>query len=65
MSVEDIRPQKTVAIAGGRLKTDAIRSVLASGLLSGLITDESTAAEIVAKDASLQQPLKLAASQPG
>ena len=50
MPVEEIGSRKTVAIAGGRLKTDAIRSVLSSGLLSGLITDERTAVGLVAKD---------------
>lgn len=48
MPVEEIGSRKTVAIAGGRLKTQAIRAVLSSGLLSGLITDERTARELVA-----------------
>ena len=43
MSAPDIQRRPTVAVAGGRTKTQAIRGVLASGLLHGLITDESTA----------------------
>ena len=34
MPVEELGSQKTVAIAGGRLKTDAIRSVLSSSTIS-------------------------------
>ena len=32
-----------LAVAGGKTKINAIRGVLASGLLHGLITDEGTA----------------------
>jgi DNA-binding transcriptional regulator LsrR (DeoR family) len=39
-----------IAVAGGPGKTAAIRSVLRGGLLSGLITDEPTAARIIAGD---------------
>jgi len=52
MPVDSVRSQKTVAVAGGKLKTGAILSVLASGLLSGLITDERTATQIVASGGS-------------
>ena len=48
MSAPDIGRRPTVAIAGGLSKVDAIRAVLASGLLHGLITDEGTA-RILAK----------------
>ena len=48
MSAADIGRQKTVAIAGGRTKIDAIRAVLASGLIHGLITDERTAKALIA-----------------
>jgi DNA-binding transcriptional regulator LsrR (DeoR family) len=40
--------RNVVAIAGGTEKTAAIRAVLASGLLAGLITDEATARRLVA-----------------
>lgn len=43
MSAPDIARHPTVAIAGGLSKVDAIRAVLASALLHGLITDEKTA----------------------
>ncbi len=43
MSAADMASRPTVAVAGGRSKVAAIRAVLASGLLHGLITDESTA----------------------
>ena len=39
--------RRIVAIAGGAMKVAAIRAVLASGLLAGLITDERTARAIV------------------
>ena len=43
MSTADIQGRATIAVAGGKTKIDAIRGVLASGLLRGLITDENTA----------------------
>jgi DNA-binding transcriptional regulator LsrR (DeoR family) len=58
MPVEDIRAQKTVAIAGGRIKTEAIRSILASGLLSGLIVDQRTATEIAASAPRIPDRMK-------
>lgn len=48
MPAADIARRPTVAVAGGRLKIDAIRAVLGSELLHGLITDERTA-RILAK----------------
>jgi DNA-binding transcriptional regulator LsrR (DeoR family) len=43
MPAREIGAQRTVAIAGGKVKTEAIRAALASGLMAGLITDERTA----------------------
>lgn len=43
----DLRNRRIVAIAGGRIKMPAIRAVLASRMLSGLITDERTARTLV------------------
>ncbi|MFP8964971.1 sugar-binding transcriptional regulator [Pokkaliibacter sp. CJK22405] len=43
VAVNEDRKDKVVAIAGGKSKLTAIRAVLASGLLHGLITDEVTA----------------------
>ncbi|MBV8663095.1 MAG: sugar-binding transcriptional regulator, partial [Hyphomicrobiales bacterium] len=39
---------KTIAIAGGRAKVNAIRAVLASGLVYGVILDERTARTLTA-----------------
>ena len=44
--LEALRGRRIVAVAGGRIKVRAIRSILLSGLLSGLITDERTAAAL-------------------
>jgi DNA-binding transcriptional regulator LsrR (DeoR family) len=51
MAAEDIGRSKTVAIAGGRSKIEAIRGVLASRLIHGLITDERTAQALLARQA--------------
>lgn len=42
-ALDDIRGRRAVAIAGGPGKVAAIRAVLRSGVLTGLITDERTA----------------------
>lgn len=47
VSLEEPRRTRIVAIAGGKEKTGAIRSVLMSGALSGLITDERTALALI------------------
>ncbi len=48
LSFDDLGRQKMVAVAGGSAKPAAIRAVLRSGLLHGLITDERTARDLVA-----------------
>lgn len=53
LGLELLRGRKIVAVAGGAEKTCAIRSVLMSGLLGGLITDERTAYALV-QDEPLQ-----------
>lgn len=40
---EDLQDRRIVAVAGGKIKVAAIRSILKSGCLAGLITDERTA----------------------
>lgn len=45
--LEDLGGRQIVAIAGGQGKAEAIVAVLASGLVTGLITDETTARAIV------------------
>lgn len=44
---DDLRGKRTVAIAGGAGKVAAIDAVLRAGFVTGLITDEATAAGIV------------------
>ena len=48
-SIDDLRNHSIVALAGGTSKTEALRAILASGLLSGLITDEATASRLAVK----------------
>jgi DNA-binding transcriptional regulator LsrR (DeoR family) len=47
LSRDNLKNRRIVAVAGGRFKTPAIRAVLRSGFLSGLITDERTAVELM------------------
>lgn len=47
LSAEDLADGNIVAVAGGESKVRAIKSILKSGLLSGLITDERTANSLV------------------
>jgi DNA-binding transcriptional regulator LsrR (DeoR family) len=44
---EDLRNRRIVAVAGGKVKIRAVRSVLESRYLRGLITDERTARSLV------------------
>lgn len=44
---DDLRNRRIVAVAGGKIKRRAMRSVLLSGFLTGLITDERTARALV------------------
>ena len=46
LTYEELSGRKLVAAAGGADKIEAIRSVLKSGLLSGFVTDEATAAQL-------------------
>ena len=46
-SLQSLQQHNIVALAGGPEKVEAIRAVLNSGVLSGLITDEQTAAELI------------------
>jgi erythritol transport system ATP-binding protein len=46
-SFDALEKRRIVAVAGGAIKVAAIRAVLASGLVSGLITDERTARAIM------------------
>ncbi len=44
---DDLKTGKLVAVAGGTAKPEAIRAVLSSGLLHGLLTDERTAGTLL------------------
>ncbi|MBB1248470.1 MULTISPECIES: sugar-binding transcriptional regulator [unclassified Rhizobium] len=48
LSREALKNRRIVAVAGGKHKARATRAVLKSGFLSGLITDERTAVELMA-----------------
>ncbi|MFT3987759.1 sugar-binding transcriptional regulator [Aestuariivirga sp.] len=47
--LEDLKSHRIMALAGGSSKTEAVRAILESGLLFGLITDEATARRLIAK----------------
>ena len=49
-ALNSLRGRDVVAIAGGVSKVDAIRATLKNGLLTGLITDEATARDLVNSD---------------
>ena len=52
LGLDALKDRRIVAIAGGTEKTCAIRSVLMSGCLSGLITDERTALALAQNQSS-------------
>jgi DNA-binding transcriptional regulator LsrR (DeoR family) len=49
MSAADLRKHRIVAVAGGLPKVTALRAVLRSGMLHGLILDEATAQALAAE----------------
>lgn len=53
LKIEDLKGKDVVAIAGGHGKARAIRAVLSSRVVTGLITDEATARRIVERDAEV------------
>jgi DNA-binding transcriptional regulator LsrR (DeoR family) len=63
LTYEELKGRRIVAAAGGVDKVDAIRSVLRSGLLSGLITDEVTARTLVGESTSAVTPMRLRSSR--
>ena len=48
--LDRLKGRRIVAVAGGEIKIHAIKAVLESGLLGGLIIDEHTARAIVDMD---------------
>ena len=63
--IEDLTSHKIVALAGGTAKTQAVRSILASGLLFGLITDEATARRLAAEKPGREPGKKNGKTAPG
>jgi DNA-binding transcriptional regulator LsrR (DeoR family) len=47
VSIDDLRGKEVVVIAGGHGKARAIDAVLATGVVTGLITDEATAQQLI------------------
>ncbi|AJY38160.1 sugar-binding transcriptional regulator (plasmid) [Burkholderia humptydooensis] len=47
VSLDDLRGRDVLGVAGGTYKTDAIRAVLRSGVLTALIVDEATAKQVL------------------
>lgn len=58
LDVADMKAKKAIAVAGGRRKGAAIRAILESGHLYGLITDERTAKELVGQSPGPSAPAK-------
>jgi DNA-binding transcriptional regulator LsrR (DeoR family) len=56
LKIEDLRGKEVVAIAGGHGKARAIRAVLSSHVVTGLITDEATAQRILEADVEHGRP---------
>ena len=59
LAYNELAGRNIVAAAGGPDKVDAIRSVLKSGLLSGLITDEATALKLAGEETQQISVMKL------
>jgi len=56
LSRDQLKGRRIVAVAGGRVKVRAVKAVLESRYLNGLITDEATARALLAADE--QKPLQ-------
>jgi DNA-binding transcriptional regulator LsrR (DeoR family) len=63
--LEDLRNHRIVGLAGGTSKVQAIRAVLASRMLSGLITDEATARCLVSENPGQEPGNKNGETAPG
>jgi len=56
--LDRLKGRRIVAIAGGAAKVDAIRAILAAELLHGLITDETTARQLLEEEAATKKATK-------
>lgn len=61
----DLKSHKIVALAGGSGKVQAIRAILANGLLFGLITDEATARRLINEKPGREPGKKNGKTAPG
>ena len=59
LAYDELADRGIIAAAGGPDKVDAIRSVLKSGLLRGLITDEATAVKLAGEETQHVSVMKL------
>ncbi|MCC6196221.1 MAG: sugar-binding transcriptional regulator [Burkholderiales bacterium] len=57
LRLSELRGRRVIGVAGGIDKAAAIRATLASGLLSGLVTDEATAREVLRERTAARRPL--------
>lgn len=55
LPIEALAGKEVVAIAGGKGKARALRAVLRSGAVTGLITDEATAERMVARESEFEE----------
>ena len=63
--IADLKSHRIVALAGGSSKTQAIRAILLSGLLFGLIIDEATARRLVTTKPGREPGKKNGKTAPG
>jgi len=63
--IADLRSHRIVALAGGSAKTQAIRAILSSGVLFGLITDEATARRLITPKPGREPGKKNGKTAPG
>ena len=60
LRIDELEGKEVVAVAGGDTKVAAIRAVLRTGVITGLITDEATAHRIVAAEGGPAETLSSA-----
>jgi DNA-binding transcriptional regulator LsrR (DeoR family) len=63
--IEDLKSHRIVALAGGTSKTQAVRAILSSGLVFGLLTDEATARRLAHEKPGREPGKKNGKTAPG
>lgn len=61
LRLSELRNRRVIGVAGGIDKAAAMRATLASGLLTGLVTDEATAREVLRKSTPRHSRVKRSA----